>query len=417
MNEPSKSKILMMSHGHPDLSKGGAEIAAYNLYKEYLVRGLDCYFLARTDLVPHFGAYFSSRSDDGREILLHTSMTDFFLFSKIKDVQIWGRLEELLKRINPDVIHLHHYIFFGIEIIKLIRSTLPKCRIILTLHEYLAICNNNGQMLKTNGKLCYDSNSRDCHSCFPEKSPGDFFLRKRYLMNSFKRVDHFVSPSKFLKDRYIDWGIDRELITVIENGQPKPVKICNTMGNQKSRSDTPQVLKLAFFGQVNPYKGVDVLLKAMDILPRKVKKKVVLDIHGANLDSQSQKFKTSITHLLEHSKCNINFCGSYEPREMPLLLKSAQCVIVPSIWWENSPMVIQEAFNYDVPLIVSDIGGMAEKVKNGVNGLHFRTGKPHSLAEMITLISENPEILEGLKGNITQPISSSECAEMHLRLY
>ncbi len=63
------------------------------------------------------------------------------------------------------------------------------------------------------------------------------------------------------------------------------------------------------------------------------------------------------------------------------LMAEVDWVIVPSIWWENSPLVIQEAFTYGRPVICSGIGGMAEKVTDGVNGLHFRVGDPRSLAE------------------------------------
>ena len=79
-------------------------------------------------------------------------------------------------------------------------------------------------------------------------------------------------------------------------------------------------------------------------------------------------------------------------------------------------MVIQAALNYEVPLIVSDIGGMAEKVEDGFNGLHFRVGKPHSLAEIITMLADSPELLGVLKKNIKPPVSSSECADRHFTL-
>jgi glycosyltransferase involved in cell wall biosynthesis len=61
-------------------------------------------------------------------------------------------------------------------------------------------------------------------------------------------------------------------------------------------------------------------------------------------------------------------------------MRSVGWVVVPSIWWENSPVVIQEARRAGTPLIVSDIGGMAEKAEAGVDGLHFKRGSPVDLA-------------------------------------
>jgi glycosyltransferase involved in cell wall biosynthesis len=78
-------------------------------------------------------------------------------------------------------------------------------------------------------------------------------------------------------------------------------------------------------------------------------------------------------------------------------------VVVPSIWWENSPLVIQEAFAHGRPVICSDIGGMAEKVTHGVNGLHFRAGDPRSLADVIRRAVEDPGLWDDLRAGIPAP--------------
>jgi glycosyltransferase involved in cell wall biosynthesis len=78
-------------------------------------------------------------------------------------------------------------------------------------------------------------------------------------------------------------------------------------------------------------------------------------------------------------------------------------VVVPSVWWENSPLVIQESFHFRRPVICSDIGGMAEKVKHGVNGLHFRAGDARSLADTIRTAAGTPGLWERLREGI-QPV-------------
>jgi glycosyltransferase involved in cell wall biosynthesis len=77
-------------------------------------------------------------------------------------------------------------------------------------------------------------------------------------------------------------------------------------------------------------------------------------------------------------------------------------VVVPSIWWENAPLVIQEAFIHKRPVICSDIGGMAEKVTDGVNGLHFRAGDPLSLAETIRKAATTPGLWDHLRKGIPE---------------
>ena len=91
----------------------------------------------------------------------------------------------------------------------------------------------------------------------------------------------------------------------------------------------------------------------------------------------------------------------YSKQDMPELVESIGWVVVPSIWWENSPLVIQEAFSLGRPVICSNIGGMAEKVMHNVDGLHFRVRDPGSLASVIEQALDDatlwPRLREGIK--------------------
>ena len=406
-------RILIISHGHPHFSKGGAEVAAYNLFKEYEARGLDCVFLARTDQTAHGGSTFSTCNSD-REILFHTFMGDFFLFQNGFKKHVWQDFRALLKRYQPDIVHVPHYIHMGLELIREVRNTLPESGIFLTLHEYLAICNHNGQMVKPGKqmKLCYKSSPVDCHGCFPDRSPADFFLREQYIKSIFELVDHFISPSHFLIDRYTTWGIDPGKMTMIENGQPEvTAPPPRPLGKKEARG------RFAFFGQINPFKGVNILLEAFLLLPDDIKEQVHLDIHGANLEAQSPEFQKKISELLDEMDNLVTLHGSYESHEMGLLLAQADWVIIPSVWWENSPMVIQEAYNHERPLIASDIGGMAEKIIDNETGLHFRNRNPISLARQIEKVVIDSQLWQTCTANIIKPITISECAEKHLALY
>ncbi|QIA64457.1 glycosyltransferase [Vibrio astriarenae] len=406
----SNEKILIVSHGHPDISKGGAEVAAYNLYQEYKNRGIDCLFLARTDRPAHGGSTFSTRNG-GEEVLFHTHMGDFFLFQNGYKKHVWQDFKSLLEQYQPTVVHFHHYIHMGLELIKQVKNSLPDTKIILTLHEYLAICANNGQMVKPGGqmKLCYKSTPSDCASCFPDKSASDFFLREKYIKSVFEQVDHFVSPSHFLIDRYKAWGIEEEKMTMIENGQPQ----VEFLPPRPLAKDEPRG-KFAFFGQVNPFKGIDILLEAFRALPEDVREQVHLDIHGANLESQTSEFKDKVAELLEELEGTVTMHGSYESHEMGQLLAQTDWVIIPSNWWENSPMVIQEAYKHGRPLIGSDIGGMAEKIVDGETGILFRARNYVDLAKKIEDIVEDSSNWELFVENIQVPLTIEECADIHL---
>ena len=126
-------------------------------------------------------------------------------------------------------------------------------------------------------------------------------------------------------------------------------------------------------------------------------------LHGANLELQPQQFQDDFDALLEEITAgpnNVTLVGKYEHDDLPRLMAEIDWVVVPSRWWENSPLVIQEAFLHGRPVICSDIGGMAEKVTDGVNGLHFRAGDPRSLARVLERATTTPGLWESLRAGI-----------------
>ena len=214
-------KAMVIAHAHPDFSVGGAEIAAYNLFRTLKSRPSfgEAIFLARSELASQaHGAIMMRRPG---EYLWRQDIGDWFRLRTQNPMSVIGVFREFLKTERPDVVFLHHYVHLGVEVLREIKLTLPDCLLILTLHEYVAICNRNGQMVKNNTKkLCYHESLEDCSNCFPERTPQDFWLRKHYIQKNFEYADAFVAPSEFLRQRYIDWGIPAEHIVVIENGQP-----------------------------------------------------------------------------------------------------------------------------------------------------------------------------------------------------
>jgi glycosyltransferase involved in cell wall biosynthesis len=123
-------------------------------------------------------------------------------------------------------------------------------------------------------------------------------------------------------------------------------------------------------------------------------------IHGANLDLQPGTFQNRIKELLEKTRSSVTYIGRYNHRDLAAHMSQVDWVIVPSIWWENSPLVIQEAFHFGRPVICSDIGGMAEKVRDGVNGLHFRAGDAASLAAAMKHAAKTPGLWDQLRSGI-----------------
>jgi glycosyltransferase involved in cell wall biosynthesis len=406
-------KVLVIAHGHPDFSVGGAELAAYNLFRSLQnhaeVESVD--FLARTDQ-PSISCGMIGLRRPG-EYLWRQDMHDWFLLRTAYPNGMYDAFRAFLRFKRPDVVFVHHYAHIGLEMLRELRRELPNAFICLTLHEYMAICLNRGQMVKAgSGKLCHSESPEECSVCVPSRSAESFWLRKHFIQKHFESADLFVSPSEFLRQRYIAWGIPADYIVVIENGQPRFEDVMQAPAAPALRT------RFGFYGQVTEFKGVDILLQAMHVMRPEIRRTIQVEINGANLEQQTDSFRELIEKLRAPLivEGSLRWVGAYEPHELPRRMRKVGWVVVPSIWWENSPMVIQEAFCCGRPVIAANIGGMAEKVQHGVNGLHFEARSPLDLADVLTETVTTKGLWDRLSGNIRQPITYDECARRHLAL-
>ncbi|HYI82145.1 MAG TPA: glycosyltransferase [Acetobacteraceae bacterium] len=407
--------MLVLSHMHPKASRGGAEIAAYQLYSALKCEpGVTAHFLAAS--AGRFAERLGARllQPFGPDEFVYTGAGfDHWLHAN-PDPEFPGELTALLNELRPDVVHLHHYTNFGVETLLHIRRALPDACIVVTLHEYLAICNHFGQMVKRPGLgLCERSGPRDCAQCFPERTEQDFFLRELYLKRFFGLADHFISPSRFLAGRYAAWGIDPKAISVIENGMPEANNAAPTSLPPLDRNDG---LVIGFFGQISPLKGIDVLFDAGALLEKDEVAGVRIEVHG-DYSGQPPEFRAAFEKRLEAAPGNIRHCGPYENGRVHEVMRSSHAVVVPSIWWENSPLVIQEALLNRRPVLCSNIGGMAEKVRDGLDGFHFRAGSAHALAALLKRLAAQPERLAALQSTMATPPTLRETARVTKRLY
>ena len=408
MSEP---RILVISHAHPDFSLGGAEIAAYAQWLELRKRGVISMFLARSiDSPGHMGAPISARSADGMEVLFSVPPVNHFRHSQPEARIIFESFRQLLEGFRPTAIHFHHYVHLGLEFIREARNYSPDVSITLTLHEYLAICHAQGQMLKTSGMLCSKAAPLDCHLCFPDISPQDFFMRELFVKSFLELVDHFVCPSRFLYDRYISWGLPTGKMVVLENGQPQ---------RSLTEAEAPEQnikCRFAVLGQLSRLKGTLVLLDAIRLLPLSVRNKVKVEIHGS-VQYAHEDFKQDFIKGMQGLEDSVRVCGPYRPEQATEILRRNGWLIVPSIWWENSPLVIQEAFAAGRPVLCSNIGGMAEKVVHGVSGLHFRVNNATDLAACIEQCVSQPKLWQKLCRNLPKPLTIEEAVDKLVVLY
>lgn len=411
-------RVLVISHGHPELSLGGAEVASYNLHQGLKsAAGSQSFFLARVgDGYPRHGrSALMGVADADDELLFHADDYDPFLISNRNTADLQSDLRRFVRSLNPDVVHFHHFIGLGLEALHIVRDALPNGKIFVTLHEFLSICHNHGQMVKTGTHaLCRTASSIGCHGCFPDIEPGTFLRRKQFVQSMLGLADGFITPSRFLAERYQQWGLPGDRISVIENGLNVEAKA----EPRRLKSDSDRRSRFAFFGQMTPYKGVDVLLDAVQRIPESIwQDDATLTIFGGNLERQPEAFREKIADLIERTGDRVRFAGAYQNKDMPALMRQVDWVLMPSVWWENSPVIIQEAFFHGRPLICSGIGGMAEKVQNGVDGLHFLAGSPEDLSDRMCEALENNDLWNTLRAGIREPRDYRACAREHLAAY
>lgn len=362
-------KVLQIAHDHPAHTSGGTEFLAHDLTSALDgTEGVSARFLAATTSLQRPEDAPGALGLEGRDHLLRTGRYDRFSMLRQDGLDWIASLERLLHSTRPDVVHLHGLDRIGAEILAVLRRLAPKARIVLTLHDYQLICPNDGLMLTVpEGARCSKPGPDRCRRCLPAFPAAAHLLRETHLKALLSLVDGFIAPSRFLADRFIAWGLDARRITVL----PNQIPVMASPG----RDPRPRPDRFAFFGNIAPHKGVLTLLAAA----RLAGDKVSIALHGG-LGHAEDGFRRDFAQSLSETP-NATHHGPYERADLPGLARRADWAVLPSLWWENSPLVLLEARQAGLPVICSGIGGMAETVRHGVTGLHVPPGDPHALAE------------------------------------
>jgi glycosyltransferase involved in cell wall biosynthesis len=216
-----------------------------------------------------------------------------------------------------------------------------------------------------------------------------------------------------LRDRYVEWGLPAEKMLVLENGQP-----AMAAGAVRAGEPPEAALRMKFvaLGQLSRLKGSFVLLEAARLLPKSLRKRLMIEVHGS-MQYEVDDFRARYERALAGLEDIVRYCGPYRPGDVHGIVERSGWVVQPSIWWENSPLVIQEAFAAGRPVICSNVGGMAEKVTHGVNGLHFRVGSAIDLAARIEEAATKPGLWEQLCTGVPRPPTIAQTVDTLLTVY
>jgi glycosyltransferase involved in cell wall biosynthesis len=412
-----RPRVLYVVHADSRTAPGGVQIYGRQLYEAVRADGrFDPFLVTRTEPDPAVergpGSRFAVAEDDPQEIYLLTRHAEFDpLFWSTRDSSLYTQhWRDLLEQLAPDIVHFRHVYKLGYDLIRETRHSLPDTPLIYHLADFNPICHHDGQMVRTGDHaLCDHATPRRCHGCFPTVSEQSFFLRERNSRSALDLIDVFIAPSRFVGQRFSEWGIPAERIVYEDHG-------CAPAPRLPDPPDAGRRRRIGFFGQITPYKGLDVLLEAMRILAGEGAG-VDLQVHGRLLDTSVADFRERISDLMADTVDVASFPGPYAHADLPQLMSAVDWVVVPSIWWEIGPNVIREAWLHGRPVICSDIGSMAERVHPGVDGLHFRTGDPVSLAASIRRAVDDGDLWRALRDGITPPREMDEYVATISALY
>ncbi|MFA5276527.1 MAG: glycosyltransferase [Candidatus Omnitrophota bacterium] len=390
-------KIINVIHTFLPYSTGGSELTTYHLSKElskrhelHIFHGINDSKRAEYEI--------RQRSFDGLSIHeINNSWKDCDSFEKTyKNDRIGEKFCGYVSDIKPDLVHFQHLSCLSTTLIEEVKKMgIPA---VFTLHDYWPMC-QRGQLFRKNLTICEGPLNSECAKCMayqldPKDGGPEAQIEKRnnHIKRQFSMIDAFIAPSKFAKQKYVQWGIPQEKITHCDFGL-KPAE-CG-LGKKPGKE-----IRFGYMGTLLPSKGIHVLIKSFNSIGPGANLKIygkALPYHGYN------DYLAQLQRMIVNP--NIELMGEYDNKVVPEILSEIDVLIAPSIWYETSSITIKEALLSRTPVIASDTGGMAELIFSGQNGFLFPPGDFRALANRIRDFIYDPGLAERLSRNIAPPRS------------
>ncbi|MCZ6886729.1 MAG: glycosyltransferase [Rickettsia endosymbiont of Ixodes persulcatus] len=387
-------KILKVIHGYPPYYRAGSEVYSQTLARK-LSDNHEIQVFARHEnsFLPSF--HYSTVLDYGDpRILLHLINIPITKYRyKFINEEVNIRFEKIIDDFRPDLIHFGHLNHLSLSLPEI--ATKRGIPIVYTLHDFWLMC-PRGRFIQRNSKellqLCDGQEDKKCATeCYKGYYTGDEGLlnteitywqqwvstRMKQTKKIVEYVDHFVAPSKFLMNKFVkEFNIPHTKISYLDYGFD--------LNRLKDKNRIPEEdFIFGYIGTHTPEKGIDLLLRAFSSLSAKAK----LRIWGA-LSQETAGLKAIANHFPQKVKDKIEWMGNYENENIVTeVFNKVDAIVVPSIWGENSPLVIHEAEQLRIPVITADYGGMAEYIQDGINGLLFKHRDTESLSEKMENLS------------------------------
>ena len=387
----------MVIHGYPPRYNAGSEVYTQTLANGLHDAGVEVAVFCREE-DPFFPDYHLRKEtdplNDGIPVYLvnHARSNNRF-----RNIHLEGSFDQVLNEFQPELVHFGHLSHLSTGLIEVAKSFgVP---VVFTLHDFWLMC-PRGQFLQwglSEGepwKLCDSQDDIKCaQKCFNrfvtglEGDEGEMFWtrwvseRMAHIRKMCELVDIFHAPSQQLRKRYVDeFGLDPNKVKFLDYGFD--------LARLKGRKRAPESeFVFGYIGRHHPSKGIHHLVEAFC----KTKGNTQLRIWGRHQGQLTNSLKRTVAAMGERGEL-IEWLDEYDNEDIVReVFDRCDCIVVPSIWDENSPLVIHEAQQLRVPVITSAQGGMGEYVKNGVNGLTYKHRDVDDLRGAMQQAIDEPE--------------------------
>jgi glycosyltransferase involved in cell wall biosynthesis len=277
-----------------------------------------------------------------------------------------ARFDEVLADVQPDAVHFFHLRRLGVDLID--RAVERGLRTVVHLMDFWFLC-PRFTLLRPDGALCDGppDGGKGCIDCeFPSLAlPDDLadvalgaaealrrpphradrvsqwmavVRRKEELLERLGRADAVIAPSRFLADMFVANGFDPDRVR----------RVPNTV-----RPRSP--LRIAFAGVLSPWKGLHVLVEAL----LRVRGACTLTVHGRTDEPMFQEYIDGVRRQAGADP-RIEFPGPFDHGALDQVMADTDLLVVPSLWYENTPFVVLEAFEAGVSVAVSALANLIQ---------------------------------------------------------
>jgi glycosyltransferase involved in cell wall biosynthesis len=339
--------------------------------------------------------------------------------------------DRILKRFKPDLVHFFHLNRLGTGLIeRTVHAGLPG---FLTPTDFWTIC-PTGQLLFGDGSFCKgpSAHAGNCLRHFVKDTQGellgkfadwlpnagaDFLVRlagnstfpaypkqaeviaisKRLPVNvaRLNRLDGLIVPNEFMKEFLVRYGVNPDLIT------EKSFGIDVTSAEDTSwQASYRGPLRMGFIGTLAPHKGCHILVEAFKALSAPG---ATLKIFGCC--EEFPDYVKTLQSCAENIQ-SIEFCGTFPNSEVAEVFEDLDLLIVPSLWYENTPLVLYSAQAARCPVVASNLPGLAAVIRDNENGLLFKAGCSADLVKNLSRLVTEDGLLQRLSGNACTPKST-----------